>query len=98
MHQTASLSAFMEPETQTVDVGKEVIFRCRVLGFPVSVIQWTHNGMLLKMGGRVSLLAKDVIRIESVHRNDRGMYQCLVKNDRESAQASAQLKIGGKSP
>ena len=93
---SAPLSVFLEPDTQTVDVGKEIIFRCRILGSPVTHVHWIHDGNLLKMGGRFSLLSKDMLRIESVHRSDRGMYQCLVKNERESAQASALLKIGGK--
>jgi hypothetical protein len=37
-----------------------------------------------------------VLRIEQVRREDKGMYQCFVRNDQESAQASAELKLGGR--
>ena len=37
-----------------------------------------------------------VLRIESVKKDDRGMYQCFVRNDQESAQAVAELKLGGR--
>lgn len=37
-----------------------------------------------------------VLRIESVKKEDKGMYQCFVRNDQESAQASAELKLGGR--
>lgn len=37
-----------------------------------------------------------VLRIESVKKEDKGMYQCFIRNDQESAQASAELKLGGR--
>lgn len=95
---SAPLSVYMEPESQTVDVGKEVIIRCRIVGSPIRSVQWTRDGSLVKIGGRYSLLAKDILRIESVSRSDRGIFQCLVRNDRESAQGSSQLKIGESEP
>ena len=36
------------------------------------------------------------MRIESVKKDDKGMYQCFIRNDQESAQASAELKLGGR--
>lgn len=33
--------------------------------------------------------------IKNVGRRDRGVYQCLVKNQQGSAQAMAELKLGG---
>lgn len=33
--------------------------------------------------------------VNRVTRHDRGMYQCVVRNDRESAQGSAELRLGG---
>lgn len=35
-------------------------------------------------------------RIESVKKEDKGMYQCFIRNDQESAGASAELKLGGR--
>ncbi|PSN39680.1 Down syndrome cell adhesion molecule-like protein Dscam2 [Blattella germanica] len=40
----------------------------------------------------------EVLMIEPVIRKDRGMYQCIVSNTEESAQGSAQLKIGNSPP
>ena len=37
-----------------------------------------------------------ILRIESVKKEDKGMYQCVIKNDQESAQATAELKLGGR--
>lgn len=33
---------------------------------------------------------------DSVRKEDKGMYQCFVRNEQESAQASAELKLGGR--
>lgn len=37
-----------------------------------------------------------VLRIEAVKKEDKGMYQCIIKNDQESAQATAELKLGSR--
>lgn len=37
-----------------------------------------------------------VLRIDTVGREDKGMYQCFVRNDQESAQGTAELKLGGR--
>ncbi|XP_049268474.1 LOW QUALITY PROTEIN: Down syndrome cell adhesion molecule-like protein Dscam2 [Rhipicephalus sanguineus] len=47
---------------------------------------------------RITVLSRDTLHINSVNRQDRGMYQCLVYNDRDSAQGSAQLVIGEDAP
>ena len=39
---------------------------------------------------------EETLRINSVRKADRGMYQCFVRNDRESAQATGELKLGGR--
>lgn len=35
------------------------------------------------------------MRITSITKEDKGMYQCMVKNDLESVQATAELRLGG---
>ena len=39
--------------------------------------------------------SEDRVHISSVLKEDRGMYQCLVKNQVEMAQGSAELRLGG---
>ncbi len=92
----APLSAYIEPPLQTIDVGSEAIFNCTVYGHPVSGVQWYRDGRPLDLDDRVTLESEQVLRITQVQREDRGMYQCLIRNDRENAQAAAQLAIGGK--
>ncbi|XP_069356482.1 cell adhesion molecule Dscam1 isoform X9 [Maniola hyperantus] len=86
---TAPLKAAVEPATQTVDFGRPAVFTCRYEGNPVKTITWLKD-------------AKDmnhhdpILRIESVKKEDKGMYQCFIRNDQESAGASAELKLGGR--
>ena len=40
--------------------------------------------------------SEPVLRINSVTKADKGMYQCIVRNDAESAQATSELKLGGR--
>lgn len=44
---------------------------------------------------RIKLLTPVSLAVNNVGRNDRGIYQCLVTNKRNSAQAMAELKLGG---
>ena len=37
-----------------------------------------------------------ILKIDSVKKDDRGMYQCFIRNDQESAQATAELRLGGR--
>ncbi|XP_039283540.1 Down syndrome cell adhesion molecule-like protein Dscam2 isoform X10 [Nilaparvata lugens] len=87
---TAPLAAGVEPTTQTVDFGRPAIFRCNYEGNPVKTVSW------LKDGKSIAGHEESVLRIESVRKEDKGMYQCFVRNEQESAQASAELKLGGR--
>lgn len=46
--------------------------------------------------GRIKLLTSTSLVVNRVGRDDKGMYQCSVTNKRSSAQAMAELKLGGK--
>ncbi|XP_072939082.1 cell adhesion molecule Dscam1 isoform X14 [Epargyreus clarus] len=86
---TAPLKATVEPATQTVDFGRPAVFTCRYEGNPVKTITWLKDGK--DMNHHDAML-----RIESVKKEDKGMYQCFIRNDQESAGASAELKLGGR--
>ncbi|KAL0880928.1 hypothetical protein ABMA27_002096 [Loxostege sticticalis] len=86
---TAPLKATVEPATQTVDFGRPAVFTCRYEGNPVKTITWLKDGKDMKHHD-------PVLRIESVKKEDKGMYQCFIRNDQESAGASAELKLGGR--
>ncbi|XP_050442016.1 cell adhesion molecule Dscam2 isoform X15 [Adelges cooleyi] len=87
---TAPLNAIVEPTIQTVDFGRPAALTCNYEGNPVKTISW------LKDGKKLSSHDGRVLRIDSVRKEDKGMYQCFVRNEQESAQGSAELKLGGR--
>ncbi len=86
---SAPLSVDVEPSQQVLDYGRPATFKCSYRGNPVRTVRWYKDGEDLGHG-------RDVLRIASVKKEDRGMYQCFVRNDRESAQATGELKLGGR--
>ncbi|XP_071522341.1 cell adhesion molecule Dscam1 [Panulirus ornatus] len=86
---TAPLSAQIEPSVQTVEFGRPATFTCTYQGNPVKSVTWLKDGAPLNH-------EEAVLRIGSVGREDKGMYQCFVRNDQESAQGTAELKLGGR--
>lgn len=74
------------------------MFNCTVIGSPVDEIKWFRNGQVLRIdrNEKVKLLSPLVLHITNVTRHDKGMYQCIVRNVRESAQGSAELRLGGR--
>ncbi|KAK7075666.1 hypothetical protein SK128_023683 [Halocaridina rubra] len=86
---TAPLSAQVEPKVQTVEFGRPATFTCSYRGNPVKSVTWLKDGAPINH-------REAVLRIGSVGREDKGMYQCFIRNDQESAQATAELKLGGR--
>lgn len=86
----APLNAIVEPTIQTVDFGRPATLTCNYEGNPVKTISW------LKDGKRLNSHDGRVLRIDSVRKEDKGMYQCFVRNEQKSAQGSAELKLGGR--
>lgn len=91
----AALVVHIKPPHQVLNIGQEATFNCNVTGYPIHTITWKKDQRQLIASSRVRLLSKDVLHITSVRREDRGMYQCFVYNDLDSAQGVAELKISG---
>lgn len=95
---TAMLDVHIQPATQVIDLNKEAHLVCTVTGTPQAAIMWLKDGQPLRTGSRVRLVSKTQIKITSLSKDDRGMYQCFVKNDFDSAQGTAELKLGEMTP
>lgn len=96
---TTTLSVHIRPRQQVVDAGSTATFNCTVdMGTDFSgSIFWFKDGRPVLEGPRINILHNGkVLHIRGVRRNDRGMYQCFVRNGEESAQGSAELTLGGK--
>ncbi|KAL1498145.1 hypothetical protein ABEB36_008993 [Hypothenemus hampei] len=86
---TAPLKASIEPKVQTIDFGRPAVFTCKFEGNPIKTVSWMKDGSKIEH-------TDAVLRIEAVRKEDKGMYQCFIRNDQESAEATAELKLGGR--
>lgn len=86
---TAPLSSKIEPAVQTIDFGRPAVFACEYTGNPIKTISWMKDGKPIAH-------TEPTLRIDAVKKEDKGMYQCFIRNDQESAEASAELKLGGR--
>ena len=94
---TVPLSVKITPVQQTVDVASTATFTCDVTGYPVEQITWYKDAQAIEADDKITITTDQVtLVIESVQRSDWGMYQCMATNQREEAEASAQLSLGGK--
>lgn len=91
----APLTAHIQPVHQTIDLGKSTELVCTIGGFPKASVWWLKDGQPLRTGSRVRLLTKEHVKITAVAKEDRGMYQCFVRNEHDAAQATAEMKLGG---
>lgn len=93
----APLFAEIIPNEITADVGSTIQFNCSHNGHPISSIEWYHNAKpIYYLDNRIRLINKSILVISKVQRQDRGIYQCIVRNDKDSQQASTILDLGGK--
>ncbi|XP_023322374.1 Down syndrome cell adhesion molecule-like protein Dscam2 [Eurytemora carolleeae] len=67
---TAPLSAEVEPKQQVVDYGRSATFKCNYKGNPIKQVYWLKDGVNIGHSDKV-------LRIDSVKKEDKGMYQLV---------------------
>ncbi|KAG1671033.1 Down syndrome cell adhesion molecule-like protein Dscam2 [Nymphon striatum] len=92
------LKAYIRPNIQVVDTGKEIKLQCEVQGNPKGKIKWFLNGKPMAGDSRVMMPTSDEIHISSATREDEGMYQCFVQNKWETIETTAQVILGDMLP
>ncbi|GAB6021000.1 Down syndrome cell adhesion molecule-like protein 1, variant 3 [Chamberlinius hualienensis] len=88
----ALLSVRIVPEKIETKSGDHVVFKCEISGQPLDQISWFHNGKLIRSTKENTLV------INSVIESSGGIYQCMVKNDEQMIQTSAELHLSEVSP
>ncbi|XP_028967400.1 Down syndrome cell adhesion molecule-like protein Dscam2 [Galendromus occidentalis] len=98
---TAPLQAHMTPERVQVEAGRSATLTCNVSGWPVDSIVWLRDQRPLhplqgmeSSSSKYQLISPHVLHIPSLSRNERGVYQCYAKNQRDSAQATSEIVLG----
>ncbi len=86
----------LEPAYQTIDLEGKAPLNCMLEGHPIIDVTWYKDGYPLVTSDNVVMMNATSLEIQKVTREDRGMYQCIVSNDHQSKQASAQISLGCK--
>jgi hypothetical protein len=91
-----SIQVEISPSVLSVNMGGSTEFRCLVTSNGASIgtqqITWFKDGRQLPTSGRNG----DTLLLSSVGREDKGMYQCVVRRQEgDTFQASAELQLGG---
>ncbi|XP_049798773.1 Down syndrome cell adhesion molecule-like protein Dscam2 [Schistocerca nitens] len=94
---TAPLAVHVTPHLLVVNSGEAATFNCTVSGSPVASVEWLHNAEPLP-AGRARLLSPLVLHVTAASRAHRGVYQCVARGNGDSAQASAELRLGDTVP
>lgn len=94
---TTPLQVDVMPNVQSIHLGGSAEFRCVVTSNGIAMglqhITWYKDGRQLPSSSR----SGDTLLITDVGREDKGMYQCVVRRqDGDSFQSSAELQLGGK--
>ncbi|XP_022240704.1 Down syndrome cell adhesion molecule-like protein 1 homolog isoform X2 [Limulus polyphemus] len=92
------LQVRIEPHSLVVLSGGVATLTCSIVGHPIDSIVWTKNFRPLVANRRVNLQGRNVLYINSVNKEDQGMYQCFVYSRGDSQQATAQLVVGDVPP
>ncbi|KAJ8974835.1 hypothetical protein NQ317_006677 [Molorchus minor] len=92
---STALHVEISPPISSVHMGGSTEFRCVVSaqsGGP-HLVTWYKDGRQLPSTGRGS---SETLVVNNVGREDRGMYQCVVRRaEGDTAQAAAELQLGG---
>lgn len=91
-----SMQVEISPNVLSVNMGGSTEFRCLVTSNGAQItsqqITWFKDGRQLPTSGRNG----DTLLLSSVGREDKGMYQCVVRRQEgDTFQASAELQLGG---
>ncbi|XP_070543452.1 scavenger receptor cysteine-rich type 1 protein M160-like isoform X2 [Ptychodera flava] len=88
------------PSNRTTRLGFSASINCQASGNPAPSItqdSWLHNGKPLNpvdfASGRISVLINGNLHFTRTHRQDTGLYSCIIRNTAGINSASAHLKV-----
>lgn len=91
----APLRASVKPTRVSASIGHSLRLNCSTEGYPVREVSWTKDSRPLYTSDRIKIIYNEVLVVNGVKRQDRGMYQCFVRNRFETVQAASEVIING---
>ena len=70
---------------------------CSLRPWPQASVKWFKNGAAIGHRDKYRSAGKDALRIDAMELGDQGVFQCIASTERQSAQASVHLVLGGNS-
>ena len=83
------------PSEQIIDIGRQARLECLTEDRDRSAVTWMKDGQPLPNHPRI-IANRQTLQIFNLQREDYGMYQCFVARGNQEAQASSELRLGGK--
>ena len=83
------------PSEQIIDIGRQARLECLTEDRDRSAITWMKDGQALPNHPRF-IANRQTLQIFNLQTDDYGMYQCFVARGNQEAQASSELRLGGK--
>ncbi|KAK6173969.1 hypothetical protein SNE40_017334 [Patella caerulea] len=73
----------------------EIIFTCRVAGFPQPVISWYRDGVSepITSNGKYELMSEGDLKILNIEATDAGLYYCWAENEYSKDYRIANLRV-----
>ncbi|XP_042142402.1 Down syndrome cell adhesion molecule-like protein Dscam2 [Ixodes scapularis] len=94
----APLRASVKPTRVSASIGHSLRLNCSTEGYPVREVSWTKDSRPLYTSDRIKIIYNEVLVVNGVKRQDRGMYQCFVRNRFETVQAASEVIINDEPP
>ncbi|XP_064480158.1 cell adhesion molecule Dscam1-like [Ornithodoros turicata] len=95
---SAPLRVMIVPSRASVSVGHTLRLNCSYHGFPVREVVWMKDTRPIYTNERIRIIYNELLVINSIKREDGGMYQCFVRNQFETAQDAAEVVLNDEQP
>ncbi|XP_012288743.1 protein sax-3 [Orussus abietinus] len=81
------------PANQTLPLKSMASFPCRAVGTPMPRVQWHKDGVLIQLGGRITMANNGTLFIDDLQNGDSGLYTCIASSESGNTSWSATLSV-----
>ena len=81
------------PANQTLPLKYVAAMSCRAFGTPNPKIHWHKDGVLVKLGNRITMASNGTLFIKDLQTSDSGLYTCIASSESGNTSWSAALTV-----